>query len=179
MHSCSLVATHGRRLRRSVAWREREWRSEQLAERRRPVRHVLVILAVAALACLVAPDIVAQEINTANTSERRWVVHAGVGSPHAWNFIGGTREFSGGPLRLFATAGFGSFLVGGGVAYYTNPGSTGLILAAAVGLAGAHVAAVLDLKLTEKAGIVVGGSYGNYFLQYQGLLPIASFQMRF
>lgn len=142
------------------------------------MRRVFVILAVAALACPLAPDAAAPEDNTAIASERRWVVHAGLGSPHAWNFLGATREFLGGPLRLFATAGLGSFLVGGGAVYYTNPGRTGLVLAAAGGLAGAHVAAVLDLRLTERAGIVVGGSYGNYFLQYEGPLPIASFQMR-
>lgn len=139
--------------------------------------HVLVILSIAAVTCLAALDAAAQENDSTSSSPRRWVVQAGAGSPHAWNFLSATREFSGGPLRLFATAGYGSFLIGGGVVYYTNPGGTGFVLSGAAGVAGFHAAAVFDLRL-RKASIVVGGSYGNYFLQYQGPLPIASFQMR-
>lgn len=142
------------------------------------MRHVLLILAFTTLGGAFAPSATAQENTTTTASERRWVVHAGAGSPHAWNFVGATREFSSGRVRLFATAGFGSFLVGGGVVCYTNPGSTGFVLAGAGGLAGAHVAAALDLRLSDKAGIVLGGSYGSYFLQYQGPLPIAAFQLR-
>lgn len=109
---------------------------------------------------------------------RRWVVQVGAGSPHAWNFIGLTREFSAGPLQPFVTAGLGSFLVGGGAAYYTNPGGTGLVLSVAGGLAGAQATAALDLRLSQRAGLVLGGGYGSYFLQYEGPLPIASLQVR-
>lgn len=103
----------------------------------------------------------------------------GAGSPHAWNFVGLTREFSAGHFRPFATAGFGSFLIGGGASYYTNPGRNSFVLSAAGGLAGVHFAAALDLQLSPQAGLVLGGSYGNYFLQYTGPLPIASLQIRF
>ena len=141
-------------------------------------RRVLVVLFVTALTCLAAPDAAAQENDSTNSSPRLWVFQAGAGAPHAWNFLSATREFSKGPLRPFATVGYGSFLIGGGIVYYTNPGGTGLALSGAAGVVGFHAAAVFDVRLSEKASIVVGGSYGNYFLQYQGLLPIASFQMR-
>jgi hypothetical protein len=111
--------------------------------------------------------------------ERSWIVQAGAGSPHAWNFVGLTRELSAGHFRPFATIGFGSFLVGGGATYYTNPGGNGLVLAAVGGLAGAQISAALDLRFSPKAGLVLGVSYGSYFLQYTGPLPIASLQVRF
>lgn len=106
------------------------------------------------------------------------MVQAGAGSPHAWNLVGLTREFSAGPLRPFVTLGFGSFLVGGGAAYYTNPDGTGLVLSVAGGLVGAQATAALDLRLSSRLGLVLGGSYGSFFLQHEGLLPLASLQVR-
>lgn len=142
------------------------------------MRHVLLTLALAMSAGSLVPAASAQADTTAAPSGRRWVVQVGAGSPHAWNFIGLTREFPAGPLRPFVTVGLGSFLVGGGAAYYTNPDGTGLVLALAGGLAGAQATAALDLRLSHRAGLVLGGSYGNYFLQYEGPLPIASLQVR-
>ena len=89
-----------------------------------------------------------------------------------------TWELTGGPLRPFVTGGLGSFFVGGGLIYYTNPDGTGLVLSAAAGAVGAQAAAGLDLRLSRRAGLVLGGSYGTYFLQYTGPLPIASLQVR-
>lgn len=150
-----------------------ELRPHNRAMRRRRVLTVLL-----ALTSLLAPTASAQVGTTAAPSDRRWVVQAGAGSPYAWNIVGLTRELSGGPLRPFVTIGFGSFLVGGGVTYYTNPDRTGIVLSLAAGGVGAQAAAGLDLRLSQRARLVIGASYGSYFLQYTGPLPIASLHVR-
>lgn len=139
---------------------------------------LLFTLALAAFALLSSPASTEQDDAESAPRERQWILQVGAGSPHAWNLVGLTREFSGSHLRPFVTFGLGSFLVGGGVVYYTNSDATGLVFSAVGGMAGAQVAAALDVRVSRRAGFVIGGSYGNYFLQYVGPLAVASLQVR-
>ena len=111
---------------------------------------------------------------------RTWAVHLGAGSAKAWNFMGVTKEFLlNEHTTLFLTAGFGTILVGGGAAYYTNRSGSGLVASATAGLAGAHLNLGGQLKVSRRGFLTAGGSFGTYFLQYRGSLPFAAFEYRF
>lgn len=145
------------------------------------MRYVFLMLTLTALTGSLAPTASAQADTTAAPPSRpggRWVAHLGAGSLHAWNFVGLTREWRRGRFRPFVTGGLGTILIGAGAAYYTNPDGSGLVLSATAGIAGAHATAALDLRLSQRWGLVLGGSYGTYFLQYRGLLPVAALQVR-
>ena len=131
-----------------------------------------------------APAAVLAQENEAPPSEsdgpRTWTVHAGAGSSKAWNFTGVTKEFLlNEHTAFFLTAGFGTILVGGGAAYYTNRSGNGLVASATAGLAGAHLNLGGQLRVSRRGFLTAGGSFGTYFLQYRGPLPFASFEYRF
>ena len=109
-----------------------------------------------------------------------YTVQAGAGGLRAWNLAGMTVEYFPRTERLgiFAAAGFGTILGGGGVALYQKRPGTGFFGSATLGLAGAHVQAGTQLPLSDRLSAVLGVSYGGYFLQYVGFLPVAGVEYR-
>lgn len=105
-------------------------------------------------------------------------VQVGVGGARAWNLAGMNVEYfpRSEHLALFATAGFGTILGGGGVIYYADRPGRGLFASATAGLAGAHIQGGAQLPLSSRVSATLGVSYGAYFLQYVGLLPILALE---
>ena len=140
-------------------------------------------LVVLLLALSTSVPVSAQEVGepaSEEESHKTWIVHAGVGSSKAWNFVGVTKEFPiGGRTALFLAGGYGTILVGGGVVFYTNRDGNGLVASATAGLAGAHASLGGQLKLFRRGYLTAGGSVGSYFLQHRGALPYISFEYRF
>lgn len=116
----------------------------------------------------------------AEAETETWIVNAGP-SPHACNPYGGiTREYGDGAVRTFVTGGLGSIFIGGGVAWYMNTDRTGLTATAAGGLLGWQVALAGQIPLDDaKRWMLTGGvSYGLFFIQYQGFLPVLALEYR-
>ncbi|TAJ76506.1 MAG: hypothetical protein EPO42_12400 [Gallionellaceae bacterium] len=116
----------------------------------------------------------------AEAEAETWIVNAGP-SPHACNPYGGvTREYGDGAVRAFVTGGLGSIFIGGGVAWYMNPDRTGLTAVATGGLLGWQVALAGQIPLDEARRWMLSGgvSYGLFFIQYQGFLPVLALEYR-
>lgn len=123
----------------------------------------------------------AGELQAQESSDRlRYSAHGGAGGAKAWNFVGATAEFfpRGDNASLFVTGGLGTILVGVGGALYTNRSGHGLFATATAGLAGAHVQGGAQLRLGSRVYAVGGVSYGAYFLQYVGFLPVVALEYR-
>lgn len=108
-----------------------------------------------------------------------YIVSAGFGTAEAWNFVGLTREFGQGQVRFFATGGLGTILIGGGVVFYSNPGGSGFMGALTGGMVGYHANLTYQQRLGNMGVVSVGGSYGYYFMQYIGPMPVVAYSYRF
>lgn len=108
-------------------------------------------------------------------------IQAGAGSARGWNYASIALEMFPGDqdsLGLFAVAGLGTIMVGGGVAWYGDRDGTGPVASAVAGVAGAHVNGGWQIRLGELGFLAAGAGYGAYFLQHQGFLPYLSWEYR-
>lgn len=111
---------------------------------------------------------------------RTWSVNFGPNAKN-WGYVGVTKDFLVNErLSLFVTGGLGTFLAGGGVAFYTRSyHESSFVFSSTVGLVGADVNACYQLKAGEHGFVTAGVSYGDYFMQYRGFLPVVSYEIRF
>jgi len=82
-------------------------------------------------------------------------------------------------MTFFLTGGLGTILGGAGIACYSNRDGNGVAASATAGIAGAHVNLAYQFKLGQRGFLIAGGSYGVYFMQYDGFLPVLSYEYRF
>lgn len=144
-------------------------------------RPLIRLRAAAPVLAAAAAMLVAGELRAQESSDRvGYSAHAGAGGAKAWNFVGGTAEFfpRGDHASLFVTGGLGTILVGVGGALYTNRSGHGLFASATAGLAGGHVQGGAQLRLGTRLYAVGGVSYGVFFLQHIGFLPVAALEYR-
>lgn len=116
----------------------------------------------------------------AQSNARNWSVNFGPNAKN-WGYVGVTRDF---PLNehfsLFATGGWGATFVGGGTAFYaTSIYKSSLVVSGTAGIIGAHVDVAYQWKAGKRGFVTTGASYGHYFLQYNGFLPVLSYELRF
>jgi hypothetical protein len=111
---------------------------------------------------------------------RTWSVNLGPNAKN-WGYAGVTKDFLVNEhLSLFVTGGLGTFIVGSGVAYYTQAyAESSFVFSGTVGIVGADVNACYQLKTSTLGFFTAGISYGEYFMQYRGFLPVLSYEMRF
>ncbi len=143
-------------------------------------RHLVLALHLALLSCGAAQAQSVDRSENQTPQRETWTAHGGLGSSKAWNFVGVSKDFwRTDHLSFYAAAGFGTILVGAGAAYYMQRTGNGVVLSATAGMAGMHASAVYQLRLGGGNYLVGGGSYGAYFLQYEGFLPVLAFERRF
>ncbi len=142
--------------------------------------HLALALHLTLLGCIAAQ---AQGTESSEDEENRreaWIAQAGAGSSRAWNFVGLSKDvWRTEHLSFYAAAGFGTILVGAGAAYYTKRAGNGVVLSATAGAAGGHANATYQLRLGGGSYLIGGGSYGIYFLQYEGPLAVIAYEYRF
>ncbi len=113
-------------------------------------------------------------------AEKTWTVHVGAGSTKAWNYVGLTKEFMvSDNMTFFLAGGLGTILAGAGIACYSNRDGNGVAASATAGIAGAHVNLAYQFKLGQQGFLAAGCSYGVFFMQYEGFVPILSYEYRF
>jgi len=112
---------------------------------------------------------------------KTWTLHAGYGSPKAWNFIGITKEYMliDDHVTVFLTGGSGTILIGAGLALYSNYDGTGVICSAAGGMMGGHANLSAQLKFGRFSFLTIGCSYGKFVFDQEGFLPVAAYEYRF
>jgi len=138
-------------------------------------RSMVLVPGIALLLLLNAGTLRAQ-----SRSDRTWSVNVGPNAKN-WGYVGATKDFLvTDHLSLFVTGGLGTTLVGGGAAYYvTSFSRSGLVFSATAGITGAHADAAYQWKAGSRGFFTTGVSYGSYFLQYKGFLPVLSYEFRF
>jgi hypothetical protein len=111
---------------------------------------------------------------------RTWSVNFGPNAKN-WGYAGVTKDFLVNEhFSIFVTGGLGTFLAGSGVAYYTRSyHESSLVFSSTIGIVGADVNACYQLKAGDRGFLTAGVSYGEYFMQYRGFLPVLSYEMRF
>src|SRR5262249_40158767 len=67
----------------------------------------------------------------------------------------------------------------GGAYYVTSIYENGFVFSANAGLVATYANAAYQLKTGRRGFVTAGVSYGYYFLQYKGFLPIVSYELRF
>ena len=109
-----------------------------------------------------------------------WSVNIGPNAKN-WGYVGITKDFLiNKHFTLFVTGGLGTTLIGGGGAYYvTSFQENSFIFSSTAGIVGAHADACYQWKVGKRGFITTGVSYGSFFLQYKGFLPVASYELRF
>lgn len=115
--------------------------------------------------------------------EKTWSFSAGLGSSSAWNLIGITREFPiSDHIAVFATAGLGEMILGGGVAYYANRDGDGLVASAVTGT-GLQFTLTYRKHMGKFDFLTVGGSYVSVFgfsdVDNPAFLPVVAYEHRF
>jgi hypothetical protein len=83
-------------------------------------------------------------------------------------------------VSFFVTGGFAQPVIGGGAAYYvTSFHKSSFVFSSTIGIAGAQANAAYQRKVGERGFVTAGVSYGAYFMQYVGALPVLSYERRF
>jgi len=102
-------------------------------------------------------------------------------SVKAWNYAGYTKDFViNDHCTLYVTGGLGTILFGGGAAWYGNGyDESGFVAALAAGILGYHGGLAYQWKTEEHSYLSLGVTYGMYFIQYEGFLPVLSYEYRF
>ena len=109
-----------------------------------------------------------------------WTANVGAGSLGAWNYIGVRRDVMRDEhVALYFTAGLGTILVGGGAAYYSARNGSGMAASISAGVLGANANLVYQLQIDPHDYLVLGASYGYYFIQYIGWAPVLAYERRF
>jgi hypothetical protein len=99
-----------------------------------------------------------------------------------WGVVGITKDFPkfDDHVSFFVTGGFTTTVVGGGVAYYvTSFHKSSFVFSSTIGIVGAHADAAYQWKVRKRGFLTTGVSYGAYFMQYEGVLPVVSYELRF
>ena len=81
--------------------------------------------------------------------------------------------------RTRRAAGLGTILVGGGAAYYVARNGSGAAASISAGVLGANANLVYQLQIDPHDYLVLGASYGYYFIQYIGWAPVLAYERRF
>src|ERR1051325_4902575 len=115
-----------------------------------------------------------------SATDGTWSVNIGPNAKN-WGFAGITKDFTvNHHFSLFVAAGLGTTLIGGGGAYYvTSLHENSFVFSANAGVVGTYANAAYQLKAGRRGFVTAGVSYGYYFLQYKGLLPLISYELRF
>ena len=117
----------------------------------------------------------------AQSSSGTWSVNFGPNAKN-WGIAGVTKDF---PklkdhVSLFVTGGMTTTVVGGGAAYYvTSFHKSSFVFSSTIGIVGAHADAAYQWKIGRRGFLTTGVSYGAYFMQYEGVLPVLSYEIRF
>lgn len=117
----------------------------------------------------------------AQSSTGTWSVNFGPNAKN-WGFVGITKDFlkQNDHVSLFVTGGLATTVIGGGAAYYvTSFHKSSVVFSSTVGVVGAHADAAYQWKLGRRGFLTTGVSYGAYFMQYEGFLPVLSYELRF
>lgn len=113
-------------------------------------------------------------------SRAEWTANIGAGSLGAWNYVGVRRDVMlNEHVALYVTGGLGTILVGGGAAYYSARNGSGAAASISAGVLGANANLVYQFQIDPNDYLVLGASYGYYFIQYIGWAPVLSFERRF
>ena len=103
--------------------------------------------------------------------------------PNAKNFgiVGVTKDFlMNDHFSLFVTGGLTSPFFGGGAAYYvTSYHKSSFVFSSVIGAVGAQANAAYQWKAGKRGFVTTGVSYGYYGLQYEGFVPLLSYEIRF
>jgi hypothetical protein len=134
----------------------------------------LALLAVLALPAADALAVTRDELHRQNLS-----VMVGP-SPYGWNFVGVRKDlYIDNQTDLFITAGLGTILVGAGAAVYgTGRNVDSFVVSGVFGVAGVHAGVSYQWKVNPADFIHFGLHVGQYFLQYEGVLPIVAWEHR-
>jgi hypothetical protein len=113
----------------------------------------------------------------AQSDEPTWSVNFG---PNAKNvgFVGVTKDFLlNDHFSLFVTGGLTS---PGGAAYYVKScHKSSFVFSSSVGVVGAQANAAYQWKAGKRGFVTTGVSYGLFALEYQGFVPLLSYEIRF
>jgi hypothetical protein len=103
--------------------------------------------------------------------------------PNAKNFgiVGVTKDFLlNDHFSLFVTGGLTSPFIGGGAAYYVKSyHKSSFVFSSTVGAVGAQANAAYQWKAGKRGFVTTGVSYGLYALEYEGFVPLISYEIRF
>jgi hypothetical protein len=103
--------------------------------------------------------------------------------PNAKNFgiVGVTKDFLiNDHVSLFVTGGITSPFIGGGAAYYvTSYHKRSFVFSSTIGAVGAQANAAYQWKVGKRGFVTTGVSYGLYALEYEGFVPLLSYEIRF
>ena len=117
---------------------------------------------------------------SASNEPELWTLHAGIGSPKAWNFMGITREYLlDDHTAFYITGGLGTALIGAGITYYDNREGNGVVATSAIGIVDLQATLAYQFKIGKQDFISVGGSYGMFFMQCWCWLPLLSYEHRY
>jgi hypothetical protein len=103
--------------------------------------------------------------------------------PNAKNvgIVGVTKDFLlNDHFSLFVTGGLTSPAIGGGAAYYVKSyHKSSFVFSSTVGVVGAQANAAYQWKAGKRGFVTTGVSYGLFALEYQGFVPLLSYEIRF
>ncbi len=109
-----------------------------------------------------------------------WTLHAGLGSPKAWNYFGLTKEYLlDEHSSYFVTGGLGTALIGVGLAYYGDREGNGLVATTTVGVVDLQATLGYQYKLGKHDYLTAGATYGMLFMQCYCWLPVVSYEHRY
>jgi len=122
----------------------------------------------------------AKSLSAQSAPAGTWSVNIGPNAKN-WGYVGITKDFLVNKhFSLFVTGGFGTTLIGAGGAFYvTSFHENSFVFSANAGLVAAYANAAYQLKAGRRGFVTAGVSYGYYFLQHKGPLPILSYELRF
>jgi len=115
-----------------------------------------------------------------SATDGTWSVNIGPNAKN-WGYVAVTKDFLlNKHVSLFVTGGLGTTFIGGGGAFYTRSfHESSVVFSANAGVLAKYANVAYQQKL-GRLGFVTGGvSYGYYFLQYKGALPLVSYEWRF
>lgn len=124
----------------------------------------------------------AQEMQTATPTNQpaTWTFNAGAGSPKAWNYVGITKEYLlDDHSAFFVTGGLGTALIGAGYIYYGNREGNGIVASSAIGVVDLQATLAYQWKVGDQNFLAAGASYGAFFMQGTGWLPVLSYEHRY
>jgi hypothetical protein len=117
----------------------------------------------------------------AQSSPGTWSANFGPNAKN-WGIAGVTKDFPkiNDHVSLFVTGGMTTTVIGVGAAYYvTSLHKSSFVFSSTIGVVGAHADAAYQWKVSKRGFLTTGVSYGAYFMQYEGVLPVLAYEIRF